>query len=138
MAAAGSGMAPLKACIESGLFSCASSGTTTLYYGEWTEDDLCFTDLHDNWRNYMGITVVPVLSRTPDTRGYIQEVLQQDGLATRTTDIDNNNNDNNNDNAMAIPTTWAILCGMDDMVESCTKVLTSAGMDDQRILLNLS
>lgn len=127
MAAAGSGIAPLKACIESGIFSSSAQQQqkqTTLYYGEWTEDDMCFTDLHDSWSQNLGITVVPVLSRTPDTRGYIQEVLQQEGLSSFSSANDST-------------TTYAILCGMDDMVESCTSVLIDAGVDQQRILLNL-
>jgi NAD(P)H-flavin reductase len=131
MAAAGSGMAPLKACIESGMFSISDQQKqkqTTLYYGEWTEDDLCFTDLHDSWSRNLGITVVPVLSRIKDTQGYIQEVLlqQEQEVSSYFSSAKNEST-----------TTYAILCGMDDMVESCTRVLLHAGVDQERILLNL-
>ena len=124
LAAAGSGIAPLKACIESGLIVQQQQPhlQTILYYGEWTEEDLCFADLYDGWKNDYGVDVKRVLSRAPDTQGYIQKVLSNDGLV------------NNADDAKS---TWAILCGMDDMVESCTQVLKDAGVDKDRILLNL-
>jgi len=128
LAAAGSGIAPLKAVIESGLLvqrQQQSHLQTILYYGEWTEEDLCFTDLFDGWKDDHGVDMKRVLSRVPDTQGYIQKVLlSNDGLV----------NDNAGDVAKS---TWAILCGMDDMVESCTQVLTDAGVDKDRILLNL-
>ena len=127
LAAAGSGIAPLKACIESGLLvqqRQQSNIQAILYYGEWTEEDLCFTDLYDGWKAEHGVDMKRVLSRAPDTQGYIQKVLSDDGLVQ------------NADNAAA-KSTWAILCGMDDMVESCTQVLRDAGVDEDRILLNL-
>jgi len=110
LAAAGSGIAPLKACIESGKLP----PHIKLYYGEWKKDDLCFTELYESWN----ANLVPVLSRTKDTKGYVQSVLQQDGVSSP-------------------ETTGAILCGMDEMVESCTTVLTEAGVNKENILLNL-
>lgn len=116
LVAAGSGIAPLKACIESGQLPC--SPNNKLYYGEWKRDDLCFTELYDGWKSNLGIDLVPALSRIDDTTGYVQSLLEQDGVA-------------------APETTGAILCGMDDMVESCTAVLTEAGVKKENILLNL-
>lgn len=123
LAAAGSGIAPLKACIESGLLGQRQPSQlhTILYYGEWTEEDLCFTDLYARWKDEYGVDVKRVLSRVPDTQGYVQKVLSQEGLVR------------NADDAKSI---WAILCGMDDMVDSCTRVLRDAGVDKDRILLN--
>lgn len=115
--AAGSGIAPLKACIESGQLP-ARSPHNKLYYGEWTADDLCFTDLYDTWKQEYDVTVIPVLSRTENSRDYVQQVLRNDGISSP-------------------QTTAAIVCGMDDMVESVSSVLTAAGVEENRILLNL-
>jgi len=136
--AAGSGIAPLKACIESGLLSCTSSNDsssnnnpipsqTILYYGEWSPDDLCFTNLYDNWKEKHNTIIKPVFSRTPDSRGYIQNVLSRhknddDGLLSADTDT--------------AKSTWVILCGMDEMVESCKKVMLDKGVEEDHILLN--
>lgn len=124
LAAAGSGIAPLKACIESGMLvqRQQSQVQTILYYGEWTEEDLCFTDLYDGWKVDHGVDMKRVLSRAPDTQGYIQKVLSNDGLVN---------------NAFDAKSIWAVLCGMDDMVDCCTQVLRDAGVDKDRILLNL-
>mmetsp|Transcript_21369 Transcript_21369/g.27616 ORF Transcript_21369/g.27616 Transcript_21369/m.27616 type:complete len:306 (+) Transcript_21369:84-1001(+) len=121
LAAAGSGIAPLKACIESGKLP--SSPQNKLYYGEWKNDDLCFSELYDSWKSDLGVDVVPVLSRTEDTKGYVQYVLKQDGVALLA--------------SQSPETTGSILCGMDDMVEACTLVLTEAGVKKDNILLNL-
>jgi len=124
LAAAGTGIAPLKACIESGLLP--ASPSTILYYGEWTHEDLCFTDVYDTWKHEYGVHVEPALSRTPDSQGYIQEIL-----SSKTSDDDGNHQHPSS------PPAWAILCGMDDMVESCTQVLKEKGVPEDHILLNL-
>jgi NAD(P)H-flavin reductase len=121
MAAAGSGIAPLKACIESRkLVNIASPRVAKLYYGEWTEEDLCFTDLFAKWEQDFGVQVIPVLSRIDNSssRVYVQQRMQQDGILSTTN-------------------TAAILCGMDDMVVSATSILEQAGVSRTRILLNL-
>lgn len=132
LAAAGSGIAPIKACIESGMIQPRPPSpqqqhqqfnSTFLYYGEWTSDDLCFSEHYDRWQRTMGVTVVPVLSRSSgasDGGGYyVQQALQQDRVLS------------------SPGTTGAILCGMDDMVQSVTSVLAEAGVERRRILLNL-
>jgi len=69
LAAAGSGIAPLKACIESGLLGQRqpSQLPIILYYGEWTEEDLCFTDLYTRWKDEYGVDVkrVSLVYRIP-------------------------------------------------------------------------
>ena len=131
LAAAGSGIAPLKACIESGkLLSVTNKmgkNNCRLYYGEWTEDDLCFTECYQQWHEQMGVTVVPVLSRAAtsgqDERNYVQDVIQREERALFA--------------SLSIKKTVVLLCGMDDMVEQTRQILTHAGVPEEHILLNL-
>ncbi|MGK3739287.1 MAG: NAD(P)H-flavin reductase [Bacillariaceae sp.] len=82
--AAGSGIAPIRAAIESGELKTSKSGgrTARLYYGVRTEADMCFVDKFPEWES-MGIEVVPVLSQPADTwkgrTGYVQNALEEDG-----------------------------------------------------------
>ena len=124
LAAAGSGIAPLKACIESGKLTRSSSQArdeNKLYYGEWTQDDMCYTDLYESWNAKWGVEVVPVLSRTDDSKRYVQTALKQDPVLS----------------SRSPESIGAILCGMDAMVEDCTSVLTEVGVPSDNILLNL-
>lgn len=125
--AAGSGIAPLKACIESGQLSSASPSamTTKLYYGEWTTNDLCFTELYSMWKNDFGVEVIPVLSRQQQQasaiatrKNYAQYALERDGIVSPDKTI-------------------AIICGMDEMVGSTISILNDAGVPQDQILLNL-
>ena len=155
--AAGSGIAPLKACIESGQLLCLASSytitiNTTLYYGEWTANDLCFTELYQEWKDTYGVTVRTVLSRShnndnDDDRSrpcYVQDVLSAD-LAriyrnddTRRRQQQRQPQEQDNSAPMQQPqTVCAILCGMDDMIESCTQVLMDYGVPRDHILLNV-
>lgn len=134
LVAAGSGIAPLKACIESGRLNVGGTGgrTCQVYYGEWTADDLCFPTLYKDWEK-AGITIVPCLSRPPDSwtgrRGYVQLALKEEHGSSPDGD------DNNNSNAAA--KTSALLCGMDDMVVKVTSIFKEAGVPPRRILINL-
>ena len=115
----GSGIAPIKAAVESG--SVVTDGRSArLYYGERTPQDLCFTDLFQEWEQ-MGVEVVPVLSQPPDSwegrTGYVQNALEEDGVP--------------------IPrNSGALLCGMKGMAESVTEILSKAGVFEGRILTN--
>lgn len=120
--AAGSGIAPIKAAIESGLLQTGDSGgrTARLYYGERTPDDLCFVEDFTKWEA-AGVEVVPVLSQpTPEWEGrsgYVQNALEEDGVP--------------------IPrNSGALLCGMKGMAESVKDVLTKAGVFEGRVLTN--
>ena len=124
--AAGSGIAPLKAAIESNQLLLKEgsdiSGTRTcrLYYGEQTADDLCFTNQFADWEQ-MGVQVVPVLSQPgPEWQGregYVQTALEEDGVA--------------------VPrNTGALICGMKGMAEASKELLTNAGVFEGRILFN--
>lgn len=112
MCVAGSGIAPIKACIESGR---VTSGR--LYYGEWTDKDLCFTAAYREWGE--NIKVISCLSRDSDGRyrsGYVQDVLQEDGISSSCS---------------------AILCGMPEMEQSVRTILLRAGMSEINIFTNL-
>jgi NAD(P)H-flavin reductase len=122
--AAGSGIAPLRAAIESGQLGVAESGsggrTARLYYGVRTEKDLCFVDKFAEWEA-SGVQVVPVLSQPSDgwagRTGYVQNCLEEDGVP--------------------IPrNSGALLCGMKGMAESVTDILTKAGVFEGRVLTN--
>lgn len=91
-----------------------------LYYGARTADDLCFLERFSKWED-RGFEVVPVLSkagpRWNGRTGYIQNCLQEDGIPSPRT-------------------TGAILCGMVNMTESVSGILTKAGVHEDRILMN--
>jgi NAD(P)H-flavin reductase len=130
--ATGSGIAPIKAAMETNGF--LNVGDTTdggtgrtcrLYYGEKTRDDVCFTSLFNEWERN-GYEVVPVLSQQSeeDTTGisagrcgYVQNALEEDGVP--------------------IPrNSGALLCGQAKMAESVGEILTKAGVFEGRILTN--
>ncbi|CAB9505964.1 fruit protein [Seminavis robusta] len=127
MAANGSGMASLKAAIESGRLT--SGGT--LYYGERTKEDLCYKDLYSEWKSKFGFQVVPCLSQptkdddledsvTPIKEGYVQDVVSSNGLEEH-------------DPA----TCFALLCGVMEMMDGVTEFLKGEGVSVNTILLNL-
>jgi NAD(P)H-flavin reductase len=120
--AAGSGIAPIRAAIESGQLGVSGGGgrTARLYYGVRQEDDLCFVDSFSQWEG-SGVQVVPVLSQPGDgwagRTGYVQNCLEEDGVP--------------------IPrNSGALLCGMKGMAESVTDILTKAGVFEGRVLTN--
>eukprot|EP00539_Tryblionella_compressa_P019563 CAMPEP_0178868104 /NCGR_PEP_ID=MMETSP0747-20121128/5804_1 /TAXON_ID=913974 /ORGANISM="Nitzschia punctata, Strain CCMP561" /LENGTH=266 /DNA_ID=CAMNT_0020535013 /DNA_START=48 /DNA_END=848 /DNA_ORIENTATION=+ len=122
--AAGSGIAPIRAAIESGQLGVAESGsggrTARLYYGVRNEADLCFVEKFAEWEG-SGVQVVPVLSQPGNgwagRTGYVQNCLEEDGVP--------------------IPrNSGALLCGMKGMAESVTDILLKAGVFDGRVLTN--
>jgi NAD(P)H-flavin reductase len=122
--AAGSGLAPIMAAIESDQLKVkAEDGgrSCRLYYGERTQDDLCCVDKFPEWEA-AGYEIVPVLSQPDDSKwngrsGYVQNALEEDGIA--------------------IPrNSGALLCGMKGMTESVKDLLTKAGVFDGRVLFN--
>jgi NAD(P)H-flavin reductase len=122
--AAGSGIGPIKAALESGRLGVGGVGeggrTARLYYGERTASDLCFVDKFAAWED-MGYEVVPVLSQPDDSwegrSGYVQNALEEDGVA--------------------IPrNSGALIVGMKGMAEAVKSLLVSAGVFDGRVLFN--
>jgi NAD(P)H-flavin reductase len=122
--AAGSGIAPIKAAIESGQLNVAGQATggrtARLYYGVQNPDELCFVDSFGEWEKN-GFQVVPVLSQPPNDwegrTGYVQAALEEDGVP--------------------IPrNSGALMCGMKGMAEAVKDILLKAGVFEGRILTN--
>ena len=122
--AAGSGIAPIKAAIESGQLNVAKVATggrtARLYYGVQNPDELCFVDRFGAWE-LNGVQVVPVLSQPPGDwegrTGYVQAALEEDGVP--------------------IPrNSGALLCGMKGMAEAVKDILLKSGVFEGRILTN--
>lgn len=116
----GSGIAPIKAAMESGQLGLSKGRAARLYYGVQTPDDLCFVDSFPAWER-SGIEVVPVMSQPPagwnGRCGYVQNALEEDGVP--------------------VPrNSGALMCGMKGMAESVKAVLIKAGMFEGRILTN--
>ncbi len=120
--ASGSGIAPIRACIESPLngLNIAKRRKVKLYYSAKTLERMAYTDRFALWRDD-GVEVIPVLSQGDENwggrRGYLQDVLREDGIDSP-------------------KQTGALLCGLKGMTESVREVLVAAGVREDRILLN--
>lgn len=123
--ATGSGIAPIRACIESRLngIKARSRRTVRLYYGARYPSRMAFKDRFPMWRED-GIDVVPVMSQAElsdepwDGKvGYVQDALKQEGVAYP-------------------KQTGALLCGLQGMTEDVRQMLVDAGVPNDRILLN--
>ncbi len=82
LAATGTGIAPLKAILES-LLDDDDCPPVSLYWGMRTQADLYLTHLVESWRDRLyDFHFIPVLSRADDTwtgrRGYVQDAIVQD------------------------------------------------------------
>mmetsp|Transcript_8892 Transcript_8892/g.25396 ORF Transcript_8892/g.25396 Transcript_8892/m.25396 type:complete len:288 (-) Transcript_8892:192-1055(-) len=118
---AGTGVAPLRAVIESGVLGLGEGGRTcSLYFGARNSEGMPYQDKFSEWEA-AGVRVVPVLSKPEDSwagaTGYVQKALAADGVSDP-------------------ESTVALLCGMKEMAEEVTAHLTSEGVPAERILLN--
>jgi len=120
----GSGIAPIRAAIESGQLNIAAGGRSCrLYYGVKSPSDMPYADRFARWEE-AGVAVVPVISRPEDCKlewpgrtGYVQNALEEDGVP--------------------IPrNSGALLCGVKGMAESVSDLLKKAGVLEGRILTN--
>jgi NAD(P)H-flavin reductase len=112
----GSGIAPLRAAIESSQLKIAQPGTggrtARLYFGVTSPADMPYADKFEEWEK-SGVEVVPVISRPEECEwagrtGYVQNTLEEDGVP--------------------IPrNTGALLCGVKGMAESVKDLLAKAG-----------
>jgi len=114
--AAGTGISPIKAAIESGKLD---GKKVKLYYGGRRAANMAYDLLFKRWQEQHGVEVVPVLSQggTKVRNGYVQAALKEDGVASPAT-------------------TAALLCGMKGMAEAVTGILTDAVVAKERILTN--
>jgi len=115
--AAGSGIAPIRAAVESGQIGERSG---KLYYGVQNPDELCFVSSFQDWKN---IEVIPVMSQPPSEwegrTGYVQKALEEDV-----------------ENAINGKTSGVIMCGMKEMAEAVKEICTNNGVSENRILTN--
>ena len=125
--ATGSGIAPIRAVIESGQLSVGAPGeggrTARLYYGIQTTADMPYAERFGIWER-SGVQVVPVISQPENCKyewegrtGYVQNALEEDGVP--------------------IPrNSGALLCGVKGMTESVKDILSQAGVFEGRLLTN--
>jgi len=121
--AAGTGIAPIKAAIESGALRLEDGRTCKLYYGARSMESMPYTEEFEKWEE-MGVTVIPCFSQgsassdLPSARtGYVQHALEEDGVSMPRN-------------------SGALLCGMKGMTEAVKSILTDAGVFPERCLLN--
>jgi len=120
MFAAGSGIAPIRAAIESNQML-TSGRSARLYYGCRNLEEMAYKEKFVEWES-KGVEVVPVFSQpssanAPGRTGYVQTALEEDGVPTPRN-------------------CGAVLCGMKGMAESVTDLLKKSGMFDGRVLTN--
>lgn len=123
--ATGSGIAPIRAAIESvlnGVYP-RKRRSVTLYYGARTPQVMAYKDRFQLWSD-LNVNVVPVISRpqNADTNwdgrtGYVQHALADIGVQ----DPEN---------------TAALLCGVKGMSEEVKESLLQYGVPEDRILFN--
>lgn len=127
--AQGSGIAPIRAAIESGQLGLGKPGqggrTCRLYYGVQSPKEMPYAEKFGKWE-MAGVEVVPVISRPedcsmeggwPGRTGYVQNALEEDGVP--------------------IPrNSGALLCGVKGMAESVKGTLLKAGVFEGRVLTN--
>ena len=123
----GSGIAPIRAAIESGQLKLGKPGsggrTARLYFGCTTPADMPYISKFKEWEAN-GVEVVPVISQPENSQGewsgrtgYVQSCLEEDGVG--------------------IPrNTGALLCGVKGMAESVKDLLAKAGVFEDRVMTN--
>lgn len=120
--ATGSGIAPMRAVIESG----ALDGKVSRFYvGARTSEAMAYGDRFDAWKR-RGVEVVPVLSKGGDSwsgrSGYVQEAFRQD--------------EERGEGFVLAARHGAVLCGQKEMVQAVRQVYADLGVPEDRTLLN--
>lgn len=120
--ATGSGVAPMRAVIES---EALAGKVCRFYYGARSESGMAYTDRFDSWKK-KGIEVVPLLSQGDNNwggrRGYVQDVMKED--------------EERGEGFVLAARHGALLCGQKEMVEAVRKVYSELGVPEDRTLLN--
>lgn len=123
--ATGSGIAPIRAAIESQLngLRAPSRRSIKLYYGARYPARMAYMDRFPLWASDK-VEVIPVMSRPTEAAdewtgrtGYIQQALMQDGVA-------------------APRQTGVLMCGVGGMTKDVKAFLTEQGVPEDRILTN--
>jgi len=120
--ATGSGVAPMRAAIES---DALTGKVCRLYYGARSESAMAYADRFDDWRK-KGIEVVPVLSKGTGSwtgrRGYVQEAMKED--------------EDRGEGFVLSARHGALLCGQKEMVQAVREVYSGLGVPEERTLMN--
>lgn len=123
--ATGTGIAPIRAAIESRLngINPAKRKSVTLYYGQRYPRRMAYKDRFKLWESD-NVQVVPVMSQGDKAQdewsgrtGYIQDAFKEDGIKNP-------------------ETTGVLLCGHPDMCEAVKIQCVAAGVKESRILTN--
>lgn len=121
--ATGSGIAPLRAVIESGALK---GKVSRLYLGARTGDAIPFSDRHEAWEKEDGIEVVTTCSQPASgwkgRKGYVQDVFRED--------------EERGEGWVLAPNHGALLCGQKEMVAAVREVYADLGVPEERTLLN--
>ena len=117
--AGGSGIAPIRSTIESGV-ALDLPKPATLYYGVRDASVMAYADKFDLWRSEFNVDVKPCHSKAASGgafSGYVQACMEADGIA--------------------VPrNTGACVCGPKDMFVAVKELLTKAGVFESRVLSN--
>jgi len=121
MAATGSGIAPIRSCIESSQLLIKNSGRSArLYYGCRSFEEMAYVDKFEEWED-LGVEVVPILSQPSGNwggrTGYVQTAIEEDGV-------------------LVPRNSGALVCGVKGMAEAVKEDLMKAGVFEGRILFN--
>lgn len=116
----GSGVAPLMSAFRAPDWMDKVT-YSSMYYGEWTMDDICFQD--ELTTEEAGINLVPCFTRQERDfnkglwAGHVQMVMWQRGVVNP-------------------EKTLALVCGKKEMEEDVRQLLTRAGVKPERIITN--
>jgi NAD(P)H-flavin reductase len=116
--AGGSGVAPLRSCIEAGV-ALELPQRATLYYGVRDDSVLAYQDKFDEWAKNYNVDVVTCFSQGSGGafKGYVQDAIKAKGVA--------------------VPrNTGAAVCGPKDMFTATKELLTKEGVFESRVLSN--
>ena len=116
--AGGSGVAPLRSCIEAGV-ALELPQRATLYYGVRDDSVLAYQDKFDEWSKDYNVDVVTCFSQGSGGafKGYVQDAIKAKGVA--------------------VPrNTGAAVCGPKDMFTATKELLTKEGVFESRVLSN--
>jgi len=119
--ATGSGIAPIRAVIESGVAQ--GRDEVHLYYGCLNRDWMAYRERFADWRA-KGVTIHTVVDNEPEGSDYVGPTgYVQDLFAAEPPPMD-------------LAKSAAVLCGLKGMVQDMTALLTGGGMPADRVLLN--
>ncbi|KAK9842094.1 hypothetical protein WJX81_008186 [Elliptochloris bilobata] len=113
--ATGTGIAPIKALIESSALDVGRRKDVRIYYGTFNPDSTAYADLKAQWEAE-GVRVINVYSGFG--QGYVQDVFTKEPGVEDWAGVS------------------AVLCGQKELAESVTAYLSEKGVNKEAILTN--